>query len=50
MACRSAHSGPVNSNGPGSAASSTLESIVKPAEATGTKTRCIECDGFDYNT
>jgi len=30
--------------GPGSAASSTIESILKPAEATGGKTKCIQCD------
>ncbi|KAI0182874.1 hypothetical protein EV127DRAFT_41016 [Xylaria flabelliformis] len=47
MACgSSSNSALVNRNGPGSAASSTFESIVKPADATG-KTRCIECDGFD---
>ncbi|KAL8286059.1 hypothetical protein RB597_002923 [Gaeumannomyces tritici] len=31
-------------NGPGSSAASTISSIVKPAEATGTK--CFECDGY----
>ncbi|RYO91486.1 hypothetical protein DL766_005399 [Monosporascus sp. MC13-8B] len=41
MACGgSSHSTLVDrNNGPGSAASSTIESIVKPAEATGGKTR-----------
>lgn len=40
-------------NGPGSAAISTIESILKPAEATGHgsapggKTKCIECDGYE---
>ncbi|KAI0176571.1 hypothetical protein GGR52DRAFT_369446 [Hypoxylon sp. FL1284] len=37
----------VDQTGPGSAASSTFESIVKPAEATGTKTRCIDCGDFE---
>ncbi|EKD13960.1 hypothetical protein MBM_08161 [Drepanopeziza brunnea f. sp. 'multigermtubi' MB_m1] len=36
----------VNRNGPGSAASSTIESIVKGGPATG-KTKCIECDGYE---
>ncbi|KAJ5040870.1 uncharacterized protein L3040_005429 [Drepanopeziza brunnea f. sp. 'multigermtubi'] len=31
---------------PGSAASSTIESIVKGGPATG-KTKCIECDGYE---
>ncbi|KAK8030163.1 hypothetical protein PG993_011454 [Apiospora rasikravindrae] len=45
MACGSSHSTLVNRNGPGSAASSTIESIVnKPA---GEKTKCIECDGYE---
>ncbi|KAF0325403.1 hypothetical protein GQ607_007437 [Colletotrichum asianum] len=35
-------SGLVNRNGPGSAASSIVESIVKPAEATGGKAKCFE--------
>ncbi|KAI1157808.1 hypothetical protein F5B18DRAFT_657291 [Nemania serpens] len=35
MACGSSVSALVNRNGPGSAASSTFESIVKPADATG---------------
>jgi hypothetical protein len=38
---------PMNQNGPGSAATSIAESIVKPAEATGGKTKCIECDGYE---
>ncbi|KAK6836906.1 hypothetical protein PG987_007401 [Apiospora arundinis] len=45
MACASAHSGLVNRNGPGSAASSTIESIVN--KPTGEKTKCIECDGYE---
>lgn len=44
MACSSAHGSLVNRNGPGSAAASVAESIVKPA--TG-KTKCFECDGYD---
>ncbi|KAK7441312.1 hypothetical protein Landi51_10233 [Colletotrichum acutatum] len=47
MACGSASSGLVNRNGPGSAATSIIDSIVKPAEATGGKTKCIECDGYE---
>ena len=46
MACSSRSSSLVNRNGPGSAAASTIESILKPAEATG-KTKCIECDGYE---
>ncbi|RYP46075.1 hypothetical protein DL768_007667 [Monosporascus sp. mg162] len=48
MACgSSSHSTLVDrNNGPGSAASSTIESIVKPAEATGGKTRCIDCGDY----
>lgn len=43
--CASSHpAGPVEQNGPGSAASSTFETIVKPA---GPKTKCIECDGYE---
>ncbi|OHE92243.1 hypothetical protein CORC01_12479 [Colletotrichum orchidophilum] len=42
MACGSASSGLVNRNGPGSAATSIIDSIVKPAEATGGKTKCID--------
>ncbi|EQB46910.1 hypothetical protein CGLO_14010 [Colletotrichum gloeosporioides Cg-14] len=42
MACGSASSGLVNRNGPGSAATSIAESIIKPAEATGGKTKCLE--------
>ncbi|KAK2777980.1 hypothetical protein CKAH01_11844 [Colletotrichum kahawae] len=42
MACGSSSSGLVNRNGPGSAASSIVESIVKPAEATGGKSKCFE--------
>ncbi|KAL3299945.1 hypothetical protein RB213_008489 [Colletotrichum asianum] len=42
MACGSTSSGLVNRNGPGSAASSIVESIVKPAEATGGKAKCFE--------
>ncbi|KAK2599553.1 hypothetical protein N8I77_011296 [Diaporthe amygdali] len=36
-------------NGPGAASISTIESIIKPAEATGGsgKTKCIECDGYE---
>ncbi|EXF83433.1 hypothetical protein CFIO01_10523 [Colletotrichum fioriniae PJ7] len=47
MACGTASSGLVNRNGPGSAATSIIDSIVKPAEATGGKTKCIECDGYE---
>ncbi|KAI3546876.1 hypothetical protein CMEL01_00037 [Colletotrichum melonis] len=47
MACGSASSGLINRNGPGSAATSIIDSIVKPAEATGGKTKCIECDGYE---
>ena len=51
MACNThSHShAPVDENktGPGSAASSTIESIVKPAEATGGRTRCIECGDYE---
>lgn len=47
MACTSAHSALVNRNGPGSAAASIAESIIKPAEATGGKTKCFECDGYE---
>jgi hypothetical protein len=49
MAC-SSRSSLVNHNGPGSAAVSIIESIVKPAEAVGGKggkTKCIECDGYE---
>ncbi|XEV05633.1 hypothetical protein FSHL1_010920 [Fusarium sambucinum] len=34
-------------NGPGSAATSIAESIIKPSEATGTKTKCIECGDYE---
>ncbi|CAJ0549162.1 uncharacterized protein FTOL_10213 [Fusarium torulosum] len=34
-------------NGPGSAATSIAESILKPSEATGTKTKCIECGDYE---
>lgn len=36
-------------NGPGAASISTIESIIKPAEATGgsAKSKCIECDGYE---
>ncbi|KAI7784429.1 hypothetical protein LA080_009928 [Diaporthe eres] len=36
-------------NGPGAASISTIESIIKPAEATGGsgKSKCIECDGYE---
>ncbi len=34
----------VDKNGPGSAAASTISTIVKPE--TG-KTKCLECDGYD---
>ena len=44
MACETSHSAPVNYNGPGSAASSTVESIVKTS-APGS-TRCIDCGEF----
>ena len=54
MACGShshshVHAPPVNETktGPGSAASSTIESIVKPAEATGGRTRCIDCGDYE---
>ncbi|KAK7995791.1 hypothetical protein PG991_015258 [Apiospora marii] len=47
MACGSSHATLVNRNGPGSAASSTIESIInKPADGSG-KTKCIECDGYE---
>ncbi|RSL57385.1 hypothetical protein CEP54_008346 [Fusarium duplospermum] len=45
MACGT--SSLVNRNGPGSAATSIAESILKPAEATGTKTKCIECGDYE---
>ncbi|KAJ4160301.1 hypothetical protein FSOLCH5_005285 [Fusarium solani] len=45
MACGT--SSLVNRNGPGSAATSIAESIIKPAEATGTKTKCIECGDYE---
>ncbi|KAK3940457.1 hypothetical protein QBC46DRAFT_125939 [Diplogelasinospora grovesii] len=34
----------VNRNGPGSAATSIAESLVKPAAP---KTKCIECNGYE---
>ena len=34
----------VNRNGPGGAASSLAESIIKPADG---KTRCIDCGDFE---
>ncbi|KAG8668931.1 hypothetical protein FPOAC2_08236 [Fusarium poae] len=34
-------------SGPGSAATSIAESIIKPSEATGTKTKCIECGDYE---
>ncbi|KUI56156.1 hypothetical protein VP1G_10768 [Cytospora mali] len=37
-------------NGPAAASISTIESILKPAEATGGqpgKSKCIECDGYE---
>ncbi|ROV95966.1 hypothetical protein VMCG_07969 [Cytospora schulzeri] len=40
-------------NGPAAASISTIESILKPAEATGGhgglpgKFKCIECDGYE---
>jgi hypothetical protein len=37
----------VNYNGPGSAASSTIASIVKPEGGAAGKTKCIECDGYE---
>ncbi|KAK8116471.1 uncharacterized protein PG998_004752 [Apiospora kogelbergensis] len=46
MACASSHSELVNRNGPGSAASSTIESIVNKPTGEG-KTKCIECDGYE---
>ena len=45
MAC-STQSSPVNRNGPGSAATSIAESVVKPADGSG-KTKCLSCDGYD---
>lgn len=48
MACSSSRSSLVNHNGPGSAAVSIVDSIVKPAEAAGGgRTKCIECDGYE---
>ena len=46
MACGSSHATLVNRNGPGSAASSTMESIIKSDGGAG-KTKCIECDGYE---
>ncbi|KJZ73798.1 hypothetical protein HIM_06916 [Hirsutella minnesotensis 3608] len=40
---RASGSGLVNRNGPGSAATSVAESMVKPAEG---QTRCIDCGEF----
>ncbi|KAH9210948.1 hypothetical protein DL95DRAFT_306920 [Leptodontidium sp. 2 PMI_412] len=37
----------VNRNGPGSAASSTISSIVKGEGGAAGKTKCIECDGYE---
>ncbi|XXG95361.1 hypothetical protein Hte_001623 [Hypoxylon texense] len=47
MARGSSHSHVVDQNGPGSAASSTFENIIKPVEATGGKTKCIDCGDFE---
>lgn len=47
MACGSSSSLVNRNGGPGSAATSIAESIVKPAEATGGKTRCIECGDYE---
>ncbi|KXJ88566.1 hypothetical protein Micbo1qcDRAFT_166626 [Microdochium bolleyi] len=45
MTCDATHSAcPVDQNGPGSAASSTFENIVKPA---GPKSKCIECGDYE---
>ncbi|PVH74081.1 hypothetical protein DL98DRAFT_519494 [Cadophora sp. DSE1049] len=46
--CSSTTSTLVNRNGPGSAASSTISSIVKGGEGSAAgKTKCIECDGYE---
>ncbi|CAM1505751.1 Fc.00g113880.m01.CDS01 [Cosmosporella sp. VM-42] len=44
---RSSGSSLVSRNGPGSAATSIAESIIKPADATGGKTKCIECGDYE---
>ncbi|KAM7200004.1 hypothetical protein V8F33_004178 [Rhypophila sp. PSN 637] len=46
MACKSTPQF-INTNGPGSAATSIAESIIKPSEATGGKAKCFECDGVE---
>ncbi|KUJ12668.1 uncharacterized protein LY89DRAFT_592621 [Mollisia scopiformis] len=45
--CTSSTSVLVNRNGPGSAAASTISSIVKPESGGAGKTKCIECDGYE---
>ncbi|CAL3969572.1 hypothetical protein PZA11_005917 [Diplocarpon coronariae] len=45
--CISAPAARVNRNGPGSAAASTVGSLVKGEGAAAGKTRCIECDGYE---
>jgi hypothetical protein len=47
--CQSAAPSHINANGPGSAASSTISSIVKPlsGDAPTGKTKCLECDGYE---
>ncbi|KIN01143.1 hypothetical protein OIDMADRAFT_122295 [Oidiodendron maius Zn] len=45
--CFSTTHGLVSLNGPGSSASSTISSLVKPESGTAGKTKCIECDGFE---
>ncbi|KAK2627070.1 hypothetical protein QTJ16_003036 [Diplocarpon rosae] len=45
--CTSTPATLVNRNGPGSAASSTVSSIVKGEGSAGGKTKCIECDGYE---
>lgn len=37
----------VNHTGPGSAAVSTISSIVKPEGPAAGKTKCLECDGYE---
>jgi hypothetical protein len=46
--CSSTSHSLMNHNGPGSAASSTISSIVKPEGGAAGKTKCIECDGYEY--
>ncbi|PMD65741.1 uncharacterized protein K444DRAFT_518940 [Hyaloscypha bicolor E] len=45
--CTSSTSQLVNRNSPGSAASSTISSIVNPEGGAAGKTKCIECDGYE---